>query len=100
MVAQTRTRDRHNSLWVDFAEVKRCVTILQVLEQCSVIEPCAWQLRRGFLEVGTTSRLSVPAAREIRWYPIDELVYEAPDFDNAIDLRLEAAFPTYGGFAS
>jgi hypothetical protein len=54
-----------------------------VLEQCSVVEECTWQLRRGFLEVGTKERLSVPAARELRMYPIDELLFEAPRFDNA-----------------
>ncbi len=69
-----------------------------VLEQCSTLESCTWQLRGDFLEVGTKERLSVPAARETRWYPIDELVFEAPKFDDAINLRLEAAFPWYSGY--
>jgi len=68
-----------------------------VLEQCSVIDDCTWQLRKGFLEIGTKQRLSVPAARELRWFPIDELVFEAPHFEDAIDLRLDHAFPWYGG---
>ncbi len=67
-----------------------------VLEQCSVIDDCTWQLRKGFLEIGTKQRLSVPAARELRWFPIDELVFEAPHFEDAIDLRLDHAFPWYG----
>ncbi len=67
-----------------------------VLEQCSVIDDCTWQLRKGFLEVGTKQRLSVPAARELRWFPIDEMVFEAPHFEDAIDLRLDHAFPWYG----
>jgi hypothetical protein len=41
--------------------------------------------------------LSVPAARVLRWVPIDELVFEAPHFEDALDLRLDHAFPTYGG---
>lgn len=68
-----------------------------VLEQCGVVDDCTWQLRKGYLEVGTKERLSVPAARELRWFPIDELVFEAPNFDDAIDLRLDHAYPWYGG---
>jgi hypothetical protein len=68
-----------------------------VLEQCSAIDDCTWQLRKGFVEIGTKDRLSVPAARELRWFPIDELVFEAPHFEDSIDLRLDHAFPWYGG---
>ncbi len=68
-----------------------------VLEQCATVEECTWQLRDGFLEAGTKERLSVPAAREIRWYPIGDLVYEPPMFDDAISLRLDTAYPWYGG---
>lgn len=64
-----------------------------VLEQCSSDEPCTWQLRDGFVELGTKERLSVPAARQTRWYPIDSLLFEAPDFDDAVSLRLDSAFP-------
>lgn len=32
-----------------------------------------WQIRHGFIEVGTKARLSVPAAREIRIYPIADI---------------------------
>jgi len=73
------------------------VVLELVLEQCSVIDDCTWQLRKGFVEVGTKQRLSVPAARVLRWVPIDELVFEAPHFEDALDLRLDHAFPTYGG---
>ncbi len=73
------------------------VVLELVLEQCSVIDDCTWQLRKGFLEVGTKQRLSVPAARVLRWVPIDELVFEAPHFEDSLDLRLDHAFPTYGG---
>ena len=68
-----------------------------VLEQCSNIDDCTWQLRKGFVEVGSKQRLSVPAARELRWFPIDELIFEAPHFEDSIDLRLDHAFPWYGG---
>ena len=69
-----------------------------VLEQCSIVDECTWQLRRGFVEVGSKERLSVPAARELRWYPVSEMLFEAPDFVDALDLRLDHAFPSYGGF--
>ena len=69
-----------------------------ILEQCSTVDECTWQLRKSFIEVGTKERLSVPAAREIRWYPVDEMLFEAPDFNDSISLRLEDAFPYNSGF--
>ena len=80
------------------AEKTPALVVLElVLEQCSVVDDCTWQLRKGFLEVGSKQRLSVPAARVLRWVPIDELVFEAPHFEDSLDLRLDHAFPTYGG---
>ncbi|MHC4768809.1 MAG: hypothetical protein ACYTEI_08885 [Planctomycetota bacterium] len=69
-----------------------------ILEQCSTVDECTWQLRKSFIEVGTKERLSVPAAREIRWYPVDEMLFEAPDFNDSISLRLEDAFPYNAGY--
>ena len=73
------------------------VVLELVLEQCSSVEQCTWQLRKGFLEVGTKERLSVPAARVLRWYAVDELIFEPPDFDDSLDLRLDHVLPGYGG---
>jgi len=75
------------------------VVLELVLEQCSSVDQCTWQLRKGFLEVGTKERLSVPAARVVRWYAVDELIFEPPDFDDSIDLRLDHALPGYGGYS-
>lgn len=47
-----------------------------VLEECSQLEPCTWQLRAGALEVGTKERLSIASAQFVRVYPIDDLLYE------------------------
>ncbi|MHC4991536.1 MAG: hypothetical protein ACYTGC_11200 [Planctomycetota bacterium] len=69
-----------------------------VLEQCSTVDECTWQLRKSFLEIGTKERLSVPAARQIRWYPVDEILFEAPDFKDSVSMRLEDSFPYYGGY--
>jgi len=37
-------------------------------------DPCTWQMRRGFVEVGPKSRLSVPAACERRMYYIRDMM--------------------------
>jgi uncharacterized membrane protein YgcG len=50
-----------------------------------------WQLRDGYVEVGTKDRLSSGSAREIRYYPIRDLLFEPPQFDNAPDLDLDSA---------
>ncbi len=63
-----------------------------VLEQLSTEDSCTWQLRRGFLEVGTKSNLSRPGARETKLYPIKDLLYEVPYFDNAPNFNIDAAF--------
>ena len=51
-----------------------------LLDQASDYVECTWQIRRGFVEVGTKARLSVPAARERRTYHIRDLMIEAPRF--------------------
>jgi len=89
--------DPEQPITLEAKKTPALVVLELVLEQCSVIDDCTWQLRKGFLEVGTKQRLSVPAARVLRWVPIDELVFEAPHFEDSPDLRLDHAFPTYGG---
>jgi uncharacterized membrane protein YgcG len=69
-----------------------------MIEQCQDLDPCTWQLRRGFVEVGTKERLSVPSAREIRYYSIRDLMYEPLQFHNAPELNLGAALNQGGGF--
>jgi hypothetical protein len=51
-----------------------------VLEQCATYEPCIWQLRKGYIEVGTKERLSFPAAAESRLYNLRDLMLEPPYF--------------------
>lgn len=63
-----------------------------VLDQCSGESQdavCTWQLRDGYVEVGPKERLS--ASRDIRYYPIRDLLFEAPHFDNAPTLDLNNA---------
>lgn len=62
----------------------------EVLEQCDGISArseCTWQIRRGFIEVGTKQRLAVPAARTSRLYDVGDLMIEAPDFGGGDDVR-------------
>jgi hypothetical protein len=51
-----------------------------MIEQCEDYEPCAWQLRNGYIEVGTKERLGAPSARETYMYPIADLTMEPPYF--------------------
>lgn len=69
---------------------KPALTVLEmVLDQCAGDEAATWQLRDGYVEVGTKERLSGGSAREIRYYPIRDLLFNPPQFNNApaIDLN-------------
>jgi hypothetical protein len=84
------------------AEKLRALDVLElILEQSAVLEPCTWQLRRSFLEVGTRERLSAPAAQEIRTYPVDELLFRPPRFEDAPAVGMLYEDPywgVYGGY--
>ena len=68
-----------------------------VLAQISTEQACTWQLRGGFLEVGTKDNLSRRGTRKIKLYPIKDLLYEVPYFDNAPNFNIDAAFNQGGG---
>ncbi|MBU3684772.1 MAG: hypothetical protein FGM39_12310, partial [Phycisphaerales bacterium] len=72
------------------------VVLERMIEQAST-EPSTWQLRDGYVEVGPKSRLSVRNAQETRIYPIRDLLFEAPNFDNAPDFNLNQAMQSGGG---
>ncbi|HAW96722.1 MAG TPA: hypothetical protein DCX60_10635, partial [Phycisphaerales bacterium] len=72
-----------------------------VLNQCSDAygERCTWQIRSGYIEIGTiddSSGLSRLSARETRLYPILDLIYNPPYFDNAPDFDLNSAISQGG----
>jgi hypothetical protein len=75
--------DPLTSITLDLAEAPAVDVLQLVLDQCAGAGDCTWQLRRSFIEVGTKERLSVPAARQVRAYPIGDLLYEAPRFVDA-----------------
>jgi hypothetical protein len=75
--------DPETPITLEVSELRALEVLERVLEQCAVVEPCTWQLRSSFLEVGTKERLAVDAAQEVRTYPIDDLLFEAPRFEDA-----------------
>ncbi len=78
---------------------KPAITVLElVLDQCQDVDPCTWQLREGFIEVGTKERLSQSSAREIKYYSVRDLLFEPPYFDNAPKLDLSSALNQGGGY--
>ncbi|MEE2972326.1 MAG: hypothetical protein VX672_04305 [Planctomycetota bacterium] len=79
-------------------QAQPALTIIErMLEQCGEFDPCTWQLRKGFIEIGTKERLSVPAARVLRMYPIKDLLFEVPMFDNAPEFDLNSSLSQGSG---
>lgn len=74
-----------------FAHINALDALEQVLEELSSESACTWQLRKGFLEVGTKENLARPSARRTVIYPIKDLLYEVPYFDNAPNFNIDAA---------
>lgn len=74
-------------------ENKPALSVLElVLAQCEdSASSNTWQLRDGFVEIGSKDRLSVPGAREVRYYPIRDLLFEVPYFNNAPTLDIGSA---------
>ena len=83
--------DPETPITLDVVQQPALAVLELILDQCEDLEPATWQLRRGFVEIGTKRRLSVPAAREIRYYPVRDLLVEVPMFANAPGLDLSTA---------
>ncbi|MBX3355279.1 MAG: hypothetical protein KF724_06240 [Phycisphaeraceae bacterium] len=67
--------------------------LLEIFEQDA--GPCTWQLRNGYIEVGTKDRLM--RSMEVRLYPVRDLLIEVPYFDNAPDFNLNQSITQGGG---
>ncbi len=89
--------DPDTPITLDVTDTPAILVIELVLDQCEDIDPCTWQLRKGFVEVGTKQRLSAPAAQVIKLYPIRDLIMIAPNFNNAPVLDLAVALNQTGG---
>jgi len=71
-------------------EAQPALSVLEnILSQVQEIEPNTWQLRDGFIEVGPKDRLDV--AKETRFYPVRDLLFEPVRFDNAPTFDLQSA---------
>lgn len=67
------------------------LTVLEmVLDQASPDEPGTWQLRDGYVEVATKERFN-DGYRYLYYYPIKDMLFEAPRFDNAPTIDLDSA---------
>lgn len=68
-----------------------------VLEQCAGVngQDATWQVRNGFIEVGTKDRLSAAPARYTVVYDVDDLLYEVPKFDDAPQIQLDEIYRNY-----
>jgi len=75
----------------------QALVVLERMIDMSTTEPATWQLRQGYLEVGTKSRLNARGSQETRIYPIRDLLFEAPTFDNAPEFNLSQSVQTGGG---
>lgn len=93
--------DPHALITLEDRAMPALTVLERLLEQAGDPEPTTWQLRDGMLEVGTKERLAAPSAREIRFYPIRDLLFELPVFDNApqfdLNQALEQGNPGGGG---
>ena len=68
------------------------LTVLeQMMTQVCTNIPCTWQLKSTFLEIGTKPDLSRPGDLELKLYPVRDILYEAPVFDNAPDFNIDTA---------
>ena len=81
---------------------KPAITVLEmILAQASDdISEATWQLREGYIEVGTKERLGSRTAQQIRYYPIRDLLMVIPYFDNAPSVDLDTALGQGGGSGS
>jgi len=89
--------DPETPITLDGSDTPAIDVLELVLDQCKDLDPCSWQLRKGFVEVGTKERLSAPAAQVIKLYPIRDLMMIAPNFDNAPALDLAVALNQTAG---
>jgi uncharacterized membrane protein YgcG len=71
-------------------EGQPALTVLEsILDRVTDFDPLTWQIRQNFLEIGPKVRLN--AGAEVRYYPVRDLLFEPPMFDNAPVFDLDAA---------
>jgi len=68
---------------ITLKEQPALVVLERVLEQIGDIEDSTWQIRDGVIEVGFKTRFAKRRAQRLVVYPIDDLLFEIRDFNNA-----------------
>lgn len=70
------------------------VTILELIMKQATDEETTWVLGDGFVEIGTKAQLN--KEKYVRIYPVRELLFLAPRFDNAPQLDLQSVLQSAG----
>jgi hypothetical protein len=78
-----RGMDPEARITLQLLDVPALDALEAILDQCAMGEPCTWQLRSSFVEVGTKERLAAPSAREMRRYDIQDMLLDPPMFENS-----------------
>ncbi|RLS96544.1 MAG: hypothetical protein DWI11_00180 [Planctomycetota bacterium] len=91
--------DADQEIDLEITKIDALGAIERLCEILGAEESCTWQLRDGFIEIGPKERLAAPSARYIKMYPIQDLLFEPPSFNNAPDFNLGAAM-SQGGSGS
>ncbi len=88
--------DADQEVTLEISKIDALGAIERLCEILGEEESCTWQLRDGFIEIGPKERLAAPSARYIKMYPIHDLLFEPPNFNNAPDFNLGAAMSQSG----
>jgi hypothetical protein len=71
--------DPASPITLHMTKVPALDVLKEILAQCEQdAGECTWQIRKGFIEASTKTRLSVPAAREMRTYYIADVIMDIP----------------------
>ena len=89
--------DPETPITLDVIDTPALHVLELVLEQCQDLDPSTWQIRDGYVEVGTKRWLSRPSAHRIQRYPVGDLLFTGPVFDNAPRLDVASALDQGGG---
>jgi len=78
------------------AQPRSAMSLLErMLDEAGTDDELTWQVRGHAIEVGSKSRLN--HSRVTRAYPIHDILFEAPNFDDAPSIDLDAALQGGGG---
>ncbi len=88
--------DPEAPITLSLERISALAALERMIQQAST-EPSTWQLRDGYVEVGPKARLNARTSQDTRIYPIRDLLFEAPNFDNAPEFNLNQSIQNFGG---